>query len=208
MVARGARGAKGRQRRLLQPFTPLLLSYMGRGELHTLTSVEESGTSRRLLGERLACGLYLNELLIYLLPRAEAVEELFAFYNLALEGLAGDEPVGPLLRCFELQLLESMGVAPAWGRESSSGEEVLLEEQYGLCADGPVYPSLLSGRVGLVTGEALLALASGEPSLPAVLPQTKRVLRYFINLHLGGRKLRSRELLRAPVAPVGAEERV
>jgi len=49
----------------------------------------------------------------------------------------------------------------------------------------------------------LLALAAGSPELPDVLPQSKRVLRYFIHLHLGGRELKSRELLRGPVVAKG-----
>ena len=203
MVAKGARRGKAAQRRLLQPFAPLLLSFMGRGELHTLTSVEEAGASRRLLGDRLACGLYLNELLMYLLPKEESFEELFAFYNKALDALASDEPISPLLRHFELNLLESMGVAPAWHRESSSGDGVEADQSYALTSDGPVYPAQLGRAVGLVSGETLLALAAGTPDLPGVLPQSKRVLRYFINIHLGGRELKSRELLRGPVAAKG-----
>lgn len=203
MVAKGARRGKAGQRRLLQPFAPLLLSYMGYGELHTLTAVEEAGASRRLIGERLACGLYLNELLMYLLPKEESFEELFAFYNKALDALASDDAISPLLRNFELNLLEAMGVAPAWHRESSSGDEVVADQHYALAADGPIYPALLGGGVGLVSGEALLALAAGTPDQPELLPQSKRVLRYFINMHLGGRELKSRELLRGPVIAKG-----
>ncbi len=198
MIAKGARSAKSQQRRVLQPFTPLLLSYMGYSELRTMTAVEEAGSSRRLIGDRLACGLYLNELLINLLPLEEGVEELFAFYNSSLDELAGDGAVGPLLRRFELQLLETMGVAPTWSRERSSGDEIVAEQDYALCADGPIYPALLGAGVALISGEAFLALAAGEPDLPSTMSQCKRVLRYFINLHLGGRELKSRELLRGP----------
>lgn len=203
MVAKGARSGKAAQRRLLQPFAPLLLSYMGRGELHTLTAVEEAGASRRLVGERLACGLYLNELLMYLLPKEESFEQLFAFYNKALDALASDEPINPLLRNFELNLLEALGVAPAWHRESSSGDDVVADQSYALGADGPVYPALLGSGVGVVSGKALLALAAGTPDQPELLSQSKRVLRYFINMHLGGRELKSRELLRGPVIAKG-----
>jgi len=200
LVAKGARTGKAAQRRLLQPFAPLLISYLGQGELHTLTAVEEAGTGRRLIGERLACGLYLNELLMYLLPRGEAVEELFAFYNRALDALASDEAVSPLLRRFELNLLEAMGVAPNWAVEISSGDAIVAGQSYALTSDGPVDPAALSRDAGLVDGESLQALAQGSPESPHVLAQTKRILRYFIHLHLGGRELKSRELLRGPVA--------
>ncbi len=203
MVAKGARKGKALQRRLLQPFTPLLLSYMGRGELYTLTAVEEAGALRRLAGERLACGLYLNELVVHLLPREEPAEELFAYYSHAIEALSTHHALGPLLRRFELSLLEAMGVAPSWARECSSGDAVLAERQYGLCVDGPVAASTLSTGAARIDGSTLLALARGEPQELAALPQAKRVLRYFVDLHLGGRALRSRELLRGPATPQG-----
>lgn len=204
MVAKGARRAKGQQRRILQPFAPLLLSYMGHGELHTLTAVEEAGSSRRLIGERLACGLYLNELLMYLLPREESFESLFAFYNHALDALAGDDPVGPLLRRFELNLLEAMGVAPSWDIESTSGKRVIAEQHYALGIDGPIAPAAVKSSAALIDGATLLAIAAGEPDKAVVQSQSKRVLRYFINLHLGGRELKSRELLRGPSAKKGS----
>lgn len=205
LIAKGARRSKGQQRRLLQPFAPLLISFAGYGELRTLTAVEEAGSSRRLQGDRLACGLYINELMVHLLPREEPVEELFAFYNHALESLSGEEPVGPFLRRFELQLLEAMGVAPNWGRESSGGSMIDAKQMYALGSDGAMVPSEVGEEAALIPGEVLLALASGRPDTPEVAAQCKRVLRYFIQLHLGGRKLKSRELLRRPAArPVEA----
>lgn len=211
LVAKGARGGKTTQRRpaqrrLLQPFVPLLLSYLGAGDLQTLTAVEEAGPGRRLVGERLACGLYLNELLLHLLPRGEPVEELFAFYNRALDELAGDAAPAPLLRRFELNLLQAMGVAPDWGLECHTGDPVEAGRDYALGVDGPIYPSAVGEGAGLIPGAALLALADGRPDAPELLAQSKRALRYFIQLQLGGRELKSRELLRRP-APGAAEGR-
>ena len=41
LIARGARGAKSTRKAALQPFRPLLLSWVGRGELGTLTGADQ-----------------------------------------------------------------------------------------------------------------------------------------------------------------------
>src|SRR3990167_1032441 len=67
VVARGVRKANSSTTGLLQPFSPLLVSYGGKGELLTLFSVEARKTMLRLQRDALFAGLYLNELLMYLL---------------------------------------------------------------------------------------------------------------------------------------------
>ena len=57
LVARGSRRAATRQRALLQPFVPLKLSWVRRGELGRLTQVEADGPSYALEGTALARGL-------------------------------------------------------------------------------------------------------------------------------------------------------
>ncbi len=198
MVAKGARRGKAQQRRLLQPFTPLLLSYIGRGELRTLTAVEEAAAMRRLSGERLACGLYLNELLINLLPKEVASEDLFVFYSDAVDALATGQAINPLLRKFELNLLEAMGVAPSWGRDCVSGEMVDAGSQYSLSIEGPTLSPSDTADRALFDGQTLLALAAGETDQAEFRAQVKSILRYFINFYLNGRTLKSRELLRGP----------
>ena len=71
VIARGAR-SNMRQRGRLQPFRPLWLELAGRGELAQLRSVEEMHALPALRGRVLACGYYLNELLMRLLPRDDA----------------------------------------------------------------------------------------------------------------------------------------
>src|SRR5690606_28171849 len=53
LVARGSRAGRGSRRALLQPFTPLRLSWTRRGELGTLTDVEPDGPPAALTGEAL-----------------------------------------------------------------------------------------------------------------------------------------------------------
>ena len=89
LVARGARSAKSRTRALYQPFRPVLVTWIaGKGDLHTLTGIEESGPALDMGNSALACGYYLNELVLRLVGKSQAMPELFAHYALALANLS------------------------------------------------------------------------------------------------------------------------
>jgi len=72
LVARGVRRPNSPQRSLLQPFTPLLMSWSQRGELGNLGAVESAGPPTILKGRPLMAAFYMNELLLRLLPRQDA----------------------------------------------------------------------------------------------------------------------------------------
>ncbi len=109
VVARGARRPKSPYLGLTQPFIPLLISYLGRGELKTLTQAEPNGLCQFLRGDRLASGLYLNELCARLLAPHTPVAELFSVYQDTVTILGSDQPVHAPLRLFEKQLLSTLG---------------------------------------------------------------------------------------------------
>ena len=107
-VIRG--GAKSRSSGLVQPFSPLRISWSGRGEVKNLNAVEPDDYQLPSLGgTSLYCGLYLNELLMRLIPRGEAHDQLFADYIRTLSQLADDQPLDWTLRLFELGLLLDIG---------------------------------------------------------------------------------------------------
>src|SRR5690606_10201756 len=104
------RGARGQRRKVSpQPFMPLLVGLGGRSELKTLTQAEIAGRFSLLQGETLFSGLYLNELLVRLLVGGEPQPILFAAYQQSLEQLTAGDPVEPILRRFEWQLLALLG---------------------------------------------------------------------------------------------------
>ncbi len=115
LVARGARSAGSKSRPLIQVFRPLLLSWSGRGEMKTLAGIEEQGMPVVLQGLQLACGYYLNEILLRLLRFNESNVILFAHYASTLSQLAEAETQADTescLRAFEFALLESLGLVP------------------------------------------------------------------------------------------------
>ena len=93
-VLRSARGKSGSQAR---PFLPLEIELRGKGELKTLSRLEPNGIPNLLHGDVLFSGLYLNELLIRLLPAQDPQPELFEHYGLTLQALAAGRPLQPLL---------------------------------------------------------------------------------------------------------------
>ena len=90
LIARGARRPTSALRGLMQPFTPLLLSWFGKSELKTLHAAEWQGGLIAPQGRALMCGFYLNELLLRLLARGDAHELLYDRYVDTLDQLAGE----------------------------------------------------------------------------------------------------------------------
>ena len=70
VIAKGASSSKSPLKAQLQPFQPLLLGWVGRGDLKTLTQadVRDGPALRRTVS--LYSGLYLNELIQRILPQA------------------------------------------------------------------------------------------------------------------------------------------
>ena len=111
LVARGSRGPRSPLKGLLQPFTLLTIAWRGKGDLKNLTQVECPDHSLRLGGDRLFYGLYLNELVYYLLEAHTPFPEVFDAYARAIMALAdGETPELPLRR-FEFLLLQALGYA-------------------------------------------------------------------------------------------------
>ncbi len=82
LVAKGARSKRSNLKGALQPFTPLLLRYSGRGEVKTL----------------FYSGLYINELLSRVLEYETRFSELFFDYLNCIQALAGTHHDLPLPR--------------------------------------------------------------------------------------------------------------
>ncbi|MEM6985508.1 MAG: DNA repair protein RecO [Pseudomonadota bacterium] len=192
VIAKGARRGKRNQRALLQAFRPLLVSAVGHGELRTLTAVEDSGPPTELAGVTLACGLYLNELVLSLLPPGDTAAEVFAQYSASLSGLASDASAGPPLRAFELALLEYLGLAPTFDVVSDTGLAVDAGAELGVNADGVVAGSA-DPVLCRAPGAALLALARRDHAVHR--GAQRRVLHALLQGPLGHKPLRSRDLL-------------
>lgn len=196
-VAKGVKGLKTRAQGVLQPFVPLLVACVGRGELLTLKAFESAGIASFLTGRRLVCALYLNELLMRLLHRFDPNAALFHSYHQALQALATEKQEQPVLRVFEKHLLKTLGYELPLLKEAETGHEVKPEQFYHFDPlKGPLLVEGSDGHAGhLFKGQHLLAFAADDLHDTAVLLDAKRLMRQALAHHLGHRPLESGKLL-------------
>lgn len=189
-VWRGARGRRGAQP---QPFVPLLVTLGGRGELATVHQAEVSGKAPRLQGNALFSGFYLNELLMRLMPQGEAQPLLFAAYQSVLQALADGQPLEPLLRQFEWQLLEALGYAFSLSHDNR-GDALHADGCYIWQAGEGLQPATGQPSRRVFGGAGLLAFAAADWQHPQALPTAKRLMRQVLAGLLGDKPLHSRQL--------------
>ncbi len=189
-VVRGARAARrgaAQKNAWLQPFQPLWLRWRARDGLVTLAHFEPQSGAVRLRGTALACGFYLNELLVRVLRVGLGSPVLFEQYGRTLE-LLGQQPQPPvqawLLRQFELVLLDVLGTS------LHLPEPFRPEQHYRWQADAGLQPSVRG-----IEGRCLAALLRGDFEA-GCLGQQKRLLREMLRTWLGPAPLKSVEYLK------------
>lgn len=194
-IAKGVKGGSGRRGgTLLQPFMPLLIRWSGRGEVKTLGHFETVAPVM-LLGRELYCGFYLNELLMRLLQRNDPHEQLFGIYAETLQQLARREPLEPLLRRFEVRLLEQLGYGLVLDRDVENESPIEPEGRYHYQVERGPLPAR-PGDSWVIRGSTLLGLNADRTLEHSELREALKLTRYVLRYYLGDRPLRSRELFR------------
>jgi DNA repair protein RecO (recombination protein O) len=198
LIARGARRPASALRGLMQPFTPLLLSWFGKSELKTLHAAEWQGGLVAPQGRALMCGFYLNELLLRLMARGDAHELLYDRYVGTLDQLAGEACATDferILRRFEKNLLSEIGYGATFDTEADSGAPIDPGARYVFQPERGALRAI--GQPGCpVSGQTLIDLATDHFERPVTLVEAKALMRSLINHTLGARPLYTRQLLR------------
>lgn len=192
-IAKGALRNRTRNT-VAQPFQPLLVGLRGRGEIQTLSSIENSSPPLPLIGRRLYCGLYLNELLLKLTARDDPCVELFDDYAESLRHLGSEAQEEPVLRRFEIRLLQRLGHGLTL-EQDSDGQPISFTQRYTYTTNNGLSATSVD-TPGSIAGATLQALASGELNNAELLREARLFMRSILNHHLDGRPLRSRELFR------------
>lgn len=193
-VAKGARRPHSAMRGMLQSFQMLSGAWSGRNELKTLHSLDWSAGLTMIKGEALMCGFYMNELLLRLLPREDAHENLFLHYEEVLQLLASEHDLATILRRFELKLLQELGYAvPLLTDENEfaidADKVYRYEAEYGAC-------ELKATKNGVqLQGKTLLDMAKNDYSDAQTQLQSKQLMRYLLAHYLGDKPLHTRQLL-------------
>lgn len=208
LIAKGVRKARSPQQGLLQPFVPLLVSWVGKIELMTLTHVEMHAQANRshssLQGECLFAGFYLNELLIGLLQKWDAHPVLYTAYEKALSALQVPRLEQKALRSFEKCLLEELGYGLFSKSDLSLSNTFAADQYYRFIPEQGFVLSELGdaaqAKSNIFSGKSLLAIAREDWEQEETLQDAKRLTRFLLAPLLGNRPLYSRQLFMLPEA--------
>ncbi len=197
ILSKGSRVKNSKQGSLLQAFRCLNVSWVGKGELKTLTGVEENQLrSLPLKGRALYCGFYANELILNFLQKHDEHRELFNAYQVLLDQLSDSTDIEPPLRQFEKILLEDIGYGLQLKFEANTGESIKPTELYTYQQG---YGALLANKSHQekpFLGDMLINLDMNQLKDKAQITQAKRLMRKVIDSQLGGKILKSRELFK------------
>jgi DNA repair protein RecO (recombination protein O) len=219
LVAKGARRPKSSARGVLLPFQPLVLDWFGRGDLKTLKTAEPAVPAIPLAGQSLLSAFYLNELLLKLTTREDPHEGLYEAYDQAISSLRalslrrmvadpkpangenpGPSPIEPVLRRFELRLLQELGYAVELAREAGTHAPIVAEREYVYVVERGPMPAPADGHTPVncvrLAGMTLIDLECGRLDAPATVAQAKQLMRLLINHSLQGQELATRAMVR------------
>jgi DNA repair protein RecO (recombination protein O) len=196
LVARVSAKKAGSWATGLQPFHESLFRWRGKAELQNLQSLD-SLTVFKLKDKATICGLYCNELLIRLTEKFLPLPDLYHRYQETLGTLVSARSLSSPLRVFEMTLLEQLGYGLNLETDCLSAEPLqnygryYYHAQQGFSQQSP-------GRDTLeVNGDILSGMRSGNFSDPGVAKQAKYILGRAIQVQLGHRPLKSRQLLQS-----------
>ena len=205
VLAKGARSKRSQLKGTLQPFTPLLARWSGKGEIKTLRTAEAMTLALPLSGRYLYCGLYVNELLSRVLGQEIPFDALFFDYLYCLQGLASATGTPePVLRRFELAVLGHLGYGVDFLHCAGSGEPVSETMTYSYREEKGFIASLVLNQRSF-TGRQLMALSEREFPDSDTLKAAKRFTRMALKPYLGGKPLKSQELFRQFTLPAGPD---
>jgi len=207
LVARGARTQKSKYYGILQPLSPLYLSWSGRGDLSTLTGAEKQGYQHNGYRSSIMSAFYLNELILKLLHRHDPHEKLFDIYERTLIEIGvvrgadintSEQPISKhqvekALRLFELQMLNELGYGLVLDHDVESGMPIKDDINYNYYIDrGPIEEQLDKKQAVRISGSSLINIARGILDDDKTRRQAKRLMHTMIDNLLDGRPLNTR----------------
>ncbi|WAJ72412.1 DNA repair protein RecO [Catenovulum adriaticum] len=184
----------------LTPFNLYLIhTVQGHGELFFIQSSELVKSMDTLKGARLYSGLYINELIAKLLHQVLQPEQCLDWYIRCLQNLLDDtQPIEPSLRCFELDLIDELGLAPDYFHCAITGKPLNPHAYYQFQPDLGWVPNANHFGVASpkLTGEQIQQMATRSWQNGTTLKQSKIFMRWWLDILLMGRPLKSRDLFK------------
>ena len=195
LVHKGARTAK--KNHVLQPFTPLLISWLGKGTLHMLTYAENTSHSLLEEPEKMIIGIYLNELLMHLVPKEVPSDEIFRLYNFTISNIASQVAVEKELRIFEIELLKLTGHGMQLKVTAQDGKPIEPDAYYLYELEkGPTATSSEPKAWNIVAGKTLLALAGDHEFDNTTYAESRKLMKRIIDYHIAPKKVNTRAIMK------------
>jgi DNA repair protein RecO (recombination protein O) len=192
IIAKGAKKPKSKFFGYLTPFTKLKITYTGRSELKTLTNIDRDfSESTNSLSKKSYSLLYINELLIRLLPKDAVHEDLFLLYESFLLKIHSGENIELTLRSFELDMLEMLGYGLDFENEIDKNQSIDVNKNYSFIPERGFRESKnsnFSGRDIINIRMRNLAEVSKK--------HLKHITQESIHFCLDGKNLSSREIFK------------
>ena len=192
IIAKGAKKPKSKFFGYLTPFTKLKITYTGRSELKTLTNIDrEFSESTNSLSKTSYSLLYINELLIRLLPKDAVHEDLFLLYENFLLKIHSGENIELTLRSFELDMLEMLGYGLDFENEIDKNQSIDINKNYSFIPERGFRESKNSN----FSGKDIINIRMRNLS-EVSKKHVKHITEESIHFCLDGKNLSSREIFR------------
>lgn len=197
VVARVSGKNSGSSLAKYQPFGEAMLRWRGKSSLQSLLSCEAE-RAFRLDGEAGICGLYCNELLLYLTASGLPYPQLYSDYVDTLEHIAtGSFPLANILRQFEWSLLEALGYSINSLSDCLDEAELLGPGPFFFHPEQGISQQQLGARSVELGGQALTCLQTGALMNCSSQRELRAVLGAAIQNLLGNRQLKSKLLVQS-----------
>tara|TARA_B100000902_G_scaffold180163_1_gene173150 strand:- start:346 stop:1041 length:696 start_codon:yes stop_codon:yes gene_type:complete len=192
VIAKGAKKPKSKFFGYLTPFTKLKITYSGRSELKTLTNIDRDfSESTNSLSKTSYSLLYINELLIRLLPKDAVHEDLFLLYEGFLLKVHSGENIEITLRSFELDMLEMLGYGLDFENEIDKNQSIDINKNYSFIPERGFRESKNSN----FSGKDIINIRMRNLS-EVSKKHLKHITQESIHFCLDGKNLSSREIFR------------
>ena len=191
LIAKGAKKPKSKFFGYLAPFHKLNVTFSGRSELKTLTSIDRNLSDNSFSMTKISYSLlYINELLIKLLPKDAKHEELFLLYENFLRDVDTNN-LELTLRNFELDLLEMLGYGFDYDVDIDFNEPIDPESGYTFVSERGFRKSKNSD----ISGKDITNIKNRKlDKVP--LKYLKEITTKAISTCLDGRDLSSRKIFK------------
>ncbi|RPG39469.1 MAG: DNA repair protein RecO [Gammaproteobacteria bacterium TMED186] len=193
IIARGAKKPKSKFFGYLVPFSRLKITFSGRSELKTLTNIDRDlSLTNTYLSRKSYSLLYINELMIKLLPKDAEHKPLFDLYSKFIQDSVNEEKMDYLLRNFELDLLEMLGYGINFHADINNEEEIKLNKNYIFVAESGF---MASDNAKDFSGEDIIKIR--ERNFADIsTKKLKQLTQATIMFCLEGKDLNSRQIFR------------